>query len=87
MLAMAEFSYNNTVHSSTGKTPFFANYGYHPRFDSKLPIQSENPAAKDMLADLKKVQDFLRNQLVKSQDRYKNARTLPSLKLAILFGS
>jgi hypothetical protein len=27
---MAQFAYNNTVHSTTGETPFFANYGYNP---------------------------------------------------------
>jgi hypothetical protein len=29
-LPMAQFAYNNTVHSTTGETPFFANYGYNP---------------------------------------------------------
>jgi hypothetical protein len=27
---MAQFAYNNAVHSTTGETPFFANYGYNP---------------------------------------------------------
>jgi hypothetical protein len=27
---MAQFAYNNTVHSTTRETPFFANYGYNP---------------------------------------------------------
>lgn len=30
LLLMAEFAYNNMVHSSMQQTPFFANYGYHP---------------------------------------------------------
>jgi hypothetical protein len=29
-LPMAQFAYNNAVHSTTGETPFFANYGYNP---------------------------------------------------------
>ena len=29
-LPLAEFSYNNSDHSSTGLSPFMANYGYHP---------------------------------------------------------
>jgi transposase InsO family protein len=29
-LPMAEFSYNNSVTNATGKTPFYANYGFHP---------------------------------------------------------
>lgn len=31
-LSLAEFSYNNTISSSTRVTPFFANYGYNPRY-------------------------------------------------------
>src|SRR5882724_8458548 len=38
MLDMAEFQYNNNVHSSTGMTPFFANYGFHRRI-SPSPIE------------------------------------------------
>jgi hypothetical protein len=29
-LLMAQFAYNNAVHTTTGETPFFANYGYNP---------------------------------------------------------
>jgi hypothetical protein len=29
-LLMAQFAYNNAVHSTTGETPFFANYRYNP---------------------------------------------------------
>ena len=30
---MAEFAYNNTISATTGVTPFWANYGYHPRYE------------------------------------------------------
>lgn len=33
ILPLVEFSYNNAHHTSTGMTPFYANYGFHPRFD------------------------------------------------------
>ena len=29
-LPMAQFAYNDKVHSSTGQSPFFLNYGQHP---------------------------------------------------------
>ncbi|KAI0992596.1 hypothetical protein K3495_g15589 [Podosphaera aphanis] len=31
-ISMAEFSYNNSVSTSTKVSPFFANYGYNPRY-------------------------------------------------------
>jgi hypothetical protein len=36
LLPMAEFCYNNTQSETTKVTPFFANYGYHPRFAPSL---------------------------------------------------
>ena len=36
LLGMAEFSYNNSKHSATTMTPFYANYGFHPQM-SLLP--------------------------------------------------
>ena len=30
-LPLAQFAYNNSVHSTKGETPFFANHGYHPQ--------------------------------------------------------
>ncbi|SCV67085.1 BQ2448_5731 [Microbotryum intermedium] len=36
LLPLAEFSYNNSFHSSIGMTPFFASCGYHPRLEVTL---------------------------------------------------
>ena len=30
ILGQASFAYNNTYHTATKLTPFFANFGYHP---------------------------------------------------------
>ena len=38
LLSQAEFSYNNSLHSTTRTTPFYANYGYHPS-----PYSDPNP--------------------------------------------
>ncbi len=48
LLPLAEFAYNNTLQGSTQQTPFFANYGHHPRFDQFNLNISENPAATDL---------------------------------------
>jgi hypothetical protein len=37
LLALAEFAYNNSVHTTTRLTPFFANYGYYPEMHFKPP--------------------------------------------------
>ena len=50
LLPSAEFAYNNSVHSSTKTTLFFANYGYHPRFDIRAPTGTQVPAAEDQVA-------------------------------------
>ncbi|SGZ31712.1 BQ5605_C045g12237 [Microbotryum silenes-dioicae] len=40
LLPLAQFAYNLMKHLSTRKTPFFANYGYHPTLDLTLPSYS-----------------------------------------------
>ena len=42
LLPLAEFSYNNSKHFATSQTPFFANYGFHPKI-SLLPPSPDSP--------------------------------------------
>ncbi|MBW0479931.1 hypothetical protein O181_019646 [Austropuccinia psidii MF-1] len=44
-LPLAEFSYNNSDHSSTKQTPIFTVYGRDPQFDS-VRITQDTPAGK-----------------------------------------
>ena len=72
-LPLAEFAYNNSMHSSTLQSPFYINYGFHPRFSPALvPVQvSQVPAAEDKIAQLTQIQDTLVQTLSHAQEKYK----------------
>ncbi|POM74679.1 Hypothetical protein PHPALM_8328 [Phytophthora palmivora] len=38
-LPMVEFATNNAEHASTGLTPFYVNYGRHPRVPALLGVE------------------------------------------------
>ncbi|KAJ2930720.1 hypothetical protein H1R20_g6375, partial [Candolleomyces eurysporus] len=66
-LPLAEFVFNNTENSSTKKTPFFANHGYHPTFSPTIADISTVPAAEDLAQRLDKIHQELKAELHTSQ--------------------
>jgi hypothetical protein len=70
-LALAEFSYNNSLHASTRTTPFFANYGFHPKFDSNQLTLRLSPAAERIVENLEQLHHEVRKHLQEAQDSYK----------------
>jgi len=52
-LSITEFSLNDKVSSSTGYTPFFLNYGQHPRTGWEIIDKSHNQRAEDFTHSLK----------------------------------
>jgi hypothetical protein len=83
-LSLAEFAYNNNVHSSIGYSPFVANYGFDPRTPYNLidlPIdiipQQKNDAVLERLLTVRKlIVDQLHIAKAK-QEHYADQRSTP----------
>src|SRR5437660_723929 len=45
MLPLAEFAYNNSYTTATKTTPFYANYGFHPKTMWPTEFATKNPAS------------------------------------------
>ncbi len=83
LLSQAKFAYNNTTHASTGISPLFANYGFHPKFSLQIPGDSVNPSAEeratrlghveqDLMAELKLTQEWQKKQADRRRKDYPN---------------
>jgi len=79
LLPFAEFAYNNTSHSATMVTPFFANKGFHPKLEVFLkPVVSAT--AHQFATDLKELHLYLRDQIgraLKQYEAHSMSRRLP----------
>ena len=83
LLPLAEFSYNNSKHSATSLTPFFANHGVHPRMLPPFPA-SRTPASDSYLQRLREAQEILQRELLKARkamEIFANRRRRPAPNL------
>ena len=69
-LPLAEFAYNNTSHSATQVSPFFANKGYHPSIQPVITAESISTEASTYASDLSDLHNYLRTQLEIAQKAY-----------------
>jgi hypothetical protein len=83
-LPLAEFAVNNAINESTKATPFFANYGYHPRLGFEPVTPSQKPAAQDAEALAQKMEaihEYLRSEICIAQarhEKYANRKRNPA---------
>jgi hypothetical protein len=92
LLSQVECAYNNTIDASTGISPFFANYGFHPRFSLEIPGDSVNPSAKErdtrlgqvqynLIAELKLTQEWQKKQANRRRKDHPNFKVGDKVRL------
>ena len=70
-LAMAEFAFNNKVHTATKISPFQVNYGREPRMSFDIRKKKKNEKAEEFVKEMKERHEEARAVLVKSQKKMK----------------
>lgn len=66
LLPLAEFAYNNSINASTGKSPFLANYGFHPRADL-LNVKQQDFTIEYIVDGI----EDIKSTLAEAQKKYK----------------
>jgi hypothetical protein len=80
LLPLAEFAYNNSVTQATQLTPFYTNYGYHPKTIWTSSKESKDPASKAYVHWIKATHDRTMQALQKIKDnmsKYDNQHYQP----------
>ena len=79
-LPLTEFSFNNSLNTSTQQTPFFVNLGYHPTFNVNFTERTTNPSSTNLATRLDIIQSELRAELAHSNKymaKYYDQRHIP----------
>ena len=77
LLSLAEFAYNNSHQPTIACSPFYANYGYNPRFTVTFRRPISTPAAKAFADSLQSVHERLIENIKSAQNhqaRYYDAK-------------
>jgi hypothetical protein len=69
LLPLAEFTYNNSFSSATGLSPFYANYGFHPRTNWPTNGQPRNPGSDLYTHWIQTVHDQAKQRLTATRER------------------
>ena len=83
-LPLAEFATNNATSESTRTSPFFANFGFHPRLGFEPVEPGRQPAARDaedLALKMKTVHEYLRSEICIAQaqhEKFANRKRSPA---------
>jgi hypothetical protein len=69
LLPLAEFAYNNSMSTATGVSPFYINYGYHPRSNWPKSQPVQNPTSTNYVHWLKAVHEECTQSLERTRQR------------------
>lgn len=64
-----EVAYNSSVHSSTTFTPFYLNYGHHPRTIPLDILHPTNPSAESFLEKITEITKNARSEISKANEQ------------------
>jgi transposase InsO family protein len=67
-LSQAEFANNAHTSETTSTSPFFANYGYHPRLEIGLPGPTANAPPLDFIDMMRELHETLRQEMRYAQE-------------------
>jgi len=70
-LATAEFTHNDQVNRSTGKTPFELNIGRHPRKHPDIRLSTKNEAVHDLVERMRLVTEEAKRSMQQAQSDMK----------------
>jgi hypothetical protein len=85
-LPLAEFAYNNRVHSSTRRTPFEMDNGQHPRMGVEPRKQTQLEAVEEFTSRIKQATEETQSALKQAADdmsRFYNAKRSDSVKFTV----
>ena len=69
LLPLAEYAYNNSATIATQMSPFFANYGFHPRTNWPVEKESKNPASRNYPHWMESVHELCVKRLKETLER------------------
>jgi hypothetical protein len=71
-LPIAEFTYNNTLHSAHQQSPFFLNYSHHPWTGKETMSDTRNKLAKTFAEQMRLVHEDAQAALLQNSEEMKN---------------